>query len=277
MLINGLILLINRPTRVTNKSATLIDHFFSNNYINNLSMYQGVMVTDITDHYPIFHITHSLENLTAPEEYYMTRKMNVNNYDKLKKAVSQFDWSNVMNDNSCKNAFTLFYDNVKSMYDNAFARVKIKRKYNNKLPWLTEALKLSIQNKNKLYIKTKQHDTAYNKMEYIKYKIMLHKLMKLQEKTYYSNLINLYKNNLRKTWDTIKMMINKSKKKVTVSQFYVDGSLTKDNKIIADRFNHYFAHVGSELAKKIPNASTTFSKFCKGNFAQCVSETCYII
>ena len=62
-------------------------------------------------------------------------------------------------------------------------------------------------------------------------------------------------------------MINKSKKKVTVSQFYVDGSLTEDNKIIADRFNHYFAHVGSELAKKIPNA-TTFSKFCKGNFAQ---------
>ena len=156
-----------------------------------MSLYQGVMVTDITDHYPIFHITHSLENLTAPEEYYMTRKMNVQNYDKFKKAVSQFDWSNVMNDNSCKNAFTLFYDNIKSMYDNAFPRVKIKRKYNNTLP---EALKLSIQNKNKLYIKTKQYATAYNKMEYIKYKIMLHKLMKLQDKTYYSNLINLYKN-----------------------------------------------------------------------------------
>ena len=44
--------------------------------------------------------------------------------------------------------------------------------------------------------------------------------------------------------------------------------MTEDNKIIADRFNHYFAHVGSELAKKIPNASTTFRKFCKGNFAQ---------
>ena len=259
MFINGFIPLINRPTRVTDKSATLIDHIFSNNYINNLSLYQGVMVTDITDHYPVFHITHSLENLTAPEEYYMTRKMNVKNYDKFKKAVSLFDWSNVMNDNSCKNAFTLFY---------AFPRVKIKRKCNNKLSWLTEALKLSIQNKNKLYIKTKQHDTAYNKMEYITYKIMLHKLMKLQEKTYYSNLINLYKNNLRKTRDTIKMMINKSKKKLTVSQFYVDGSLTEENKIIADRFNHYFAHVGSELANKIPNASTTFSKFCKGNFAQ---------
>ena len=59
--------------------------------------------------------------------------MNGKNYDKLKKAASQFDWSNVINDNSCKNAFTLY-------------------KYNNKLPWLTEALKLSITNKNKLYI-----------------------------------------------------------------------------------------------------------------------------
>ena len=50
----GLIPLITRPTRVTETSATLIDNIFTNKSIScGKSMY-GILVSDISDHYPVF-------------------------------------------------------------------------------------------------------------------------------------------------------------------------------------------------------------------------------
>ena len=195
---NGFIPVINRPTRVTDHSATLIDHIFVNCYENNVSMYQGILVTDITDHYPIFHIAHFEKLSSLKDDYYLTRKMNLKNYETFKLLISQYDWSNVTNHDTCQNAFTLFYDNLKSLFDKAFPVVRVKKRYNNKIPWLTESLKVSIKTKNKLYIRAKRHDTAYNKLQYADYKAELQKLMHAQKKKYYNDLICLYKNNMKK-------------------------------------------------------------------------------
>ena len=52
--------LFTRPTRVTADSATLIDNIFTNN-INDFShSTQGILVKDISDHYPVFHINKSI-------------------------------------------------------------------------------------------------------------------------------------------------------------------------------------------------------------------------
>ena len=46
--------LINKPTRISNHSATLIDNIFSNAFgINHNS---GILVNGISDHLPIFAI-----------------------------------------------------------------------------------------------------------------------------------------------------------------------------------------------------------------------------
>ena len=55
-----------------------------------------------------------------------------------------------------------------------------------------------IKTKNKLYIRAKRHDTAYNKLQYADYKAELQKLMHAQKKKYYNDLICLYKNNMKK-------------------------------------------------------------------------------
>ena len=119
-------------------------------------MYQGILVTDVTDHYPIFHIAH-FEKLSSLKDYYhLTRQMNLKNYETIKLLISQYDWSNVTNHDTCQNAFTLF--------NKAFPVVRVKKSYDNKIPWLTESLKVSIKTKNKVYVRTKRHDTAYDKL-----------------------------------------------------------------------------------------------------------------
>ena len=44
--------------------------------------------------------------------------------------------------------------------------------------------------------------------------------------------------------------------------------LSDDDKVIAEKWNHYFANIGSHLAKKIPNVSTDFMEFLSGNYAR---------
>ena len=57
MFSNSFIPLINKPTRITPKSATLIDNVFANKYENEHEYVTGILTTDISDHYPIFHIS----------------------------------------------------------------------------------------------------------------------------------------------------------------------------------------------------------------------------
>ena len=56
--------LIDRPTRITYHSATLLDNIFTNIFDNKIKY--GVCVSDITDNYPIFQITSSLSIKNSP-------------------------------------------------------------------------------------------------------------------------------------------------------------------------------------------------------------------
>ena len=64
---NGFIPLINRPTHVTSQSATIIDHLYTNNVNVSNTMFQGILVIDITNYYPIFHMC-CLFNSTCSNE-----------------------------------------------------------------------------------------------------------------------------------------------------------------------------------------------------------------
>ena len=64
--------LITRPTRVTASTATLIDNIFPNDVDNIVHSDQGILVTDVTDHYPVFHI-HRIPTVQEVEVYMMKR------------------------------------------------------------------------------------------------------------------------------------------------------------------------------------------------------------
>ena len=62
MYANSYIPMINRPTRVTSTTCTLIDNIFTNNYSIDSDNFNGILKADITDHYPIFLIIKAKDN-----------------------------------------------------------------------------------------------------------------------------------------------------------------------------------------------------------------------
>ena len=58
---------------MTANSATLIDNIFTNHFDKSLQSSEGILVTDITDHYPVFHINRQIT--TMDSEIYIERRL----------------------------------------------------------------------------------------------------------------------------------------------------------------------------------------------------------
>ena len=93
MYANYFIPLINRPTRITRESSTLIDDIFSNNYNVNDHQVNGILKTDITDHYIIFHILSLKIEKSSNNEHKIVRMINSSRTQRYIEKVRNTDWS----------------------------------------------------------------------------------------------------------------------------------------------------------------------------------------
>ena len=105
--------LINRPTRNTQTSATLIDNIFTNDMNINEGKVSGVLTTTITDHYPIFHIIKTDKSLNE-EEFIWTRKYNNENREKFITSIRAVNWDDLIPTVNAQNAFTVFFNKLRN-------------------------------------------------------------------------------------------------------------------------------------------------------------------
>ena len=275
---NGFVPLINRPTRLSKdgKSATCIDHIFTNNISICHNTQQGILLSDITDHFPIFHLAQLLESGSAQtvDEFIYIRKFTPKNIASFKNDLSTKDWSSVLSNDECLTAFNRFYDEFKKAYNLAFPLIKVKKKYKNQAPWVEDSLRISIIKKNKLYKNSKIHPTVFNKNEYSKYRNRLSKILKSQQKRYYENLIRENQNNLAKTWNIIKTVLNRRNQSQKSSKFTTSSGNITDNNEIARHFNEYFANIGPNLAMDIPLSPVSFHTFLKFSYLNSMYLDC---
>ena len=76
--------------------------------------------------------------------------------------------------------------------------------------------------------------------------------IKEAKQTYYCNEFKKYKKDIRKTWDTIKSILNHPVNKSTAPKhILVNNKKIRDEKEIADYFNNYFTDIGMNIISKI--------------------------
>ena len=98
-----------------------------------------------------------------------------------------------------------------------------------KKTWLTEALKISIKVKNKLYVQYKKCKSVHNECIYKTYKNKLNRIIKAAEKNYYQEKLEINKCNMKKIWSIIKEVIGKNKETQIQTEFKLPtGGVTSD-------------------------------------------------
>ena len=261
---NNLFPVITKPTRITEKSATLIDHIFTNNFDHDCQHIQGILCTDISDHYPIFYIAKTTKPSCSDQLYYLRRKINQKTSTKFIEKISSVDWNFITDVQDPQEAYTLFHKTTSDMYNLCFPYEKIIKKYDNRKPWLTTELKERIKIKNKLFAKRKSGTQAKEKcLYYNMYRNKLNHLLRSTERKHYQELLQDHRNNLRKSWQIIKSVINKRKYKPVNTRFLHNGSVIDDKSKISNKFNNFFVNIGTSLASKIPNSNKQPSEFIK--------------
>ena len=253
--------LISKPTRVTNRSTTLIDNILCNILPTPDS---SVVLSDITDHFPIMsHFTlNQSVNRTCNRP--SRRRPTHENIASLGVSLDSADWSSVYNTVNVDESFNNFSDVFNLHLNNHIPKVKDKQinyKSSPRLPWITNSLLRSIKRKNNLYYKFKMKGTEQCKTKYITYKNILTKVLRCEKKRYYVNQLALYKHDMQNTWKVLKQAMNISKNKSEITEIHFNDTIVDDVGNMANIFNKYFASIGKNLAEVIPPSTKHFSEY----------------
>ena len=123
-------------------------------------------------------------------------------------------------------------------------------------PWITSGLSKSILIKNSVYKKYIKTKSPYYHAKFKMYRNKLSHLLKISKKQYYSDYFLDCAGDGKKIWKGIRQIV---RCKATTGQKFikiVENEKEISNPIeLANKFNHYFANIGTDTTSKIPEVS----------------------
>ena len=112
---NGIFPLINRPTRVTKSSATIIDHVLTNTIIDS-EVQIGIIKTDISNHFAVFVLIKT--SLVQPniKKTFIERDINENSIKYFKSILNSVDWNLITQTSTPDSSYNVFLDKFIKLY-----------------------------------------------------------------------------------------------------------------------------------------------------------------
>ena len=165
-----------------------------------------------------------------------------------------------MNKANHENAYNTFIKLYKDAYSTAFPKTKIfvNKQYIKREPWMTFCLLKSSLTKSKLLGKKLKNPTANDIANY-KYLNKYNKIKRQMKTTYYRNLLEINKNNMKKTWQILNKALGKLNDKSSYPMNFVLNNKKVDNKTdIANGFISSFSCIGNATEKNIPKPKQCF-------------------
>ena len=157
----GSIPCIDKPTRITSFSNTLIDTIYTNNIHHSIN--SGLLINDITDHLPVFIICPDLVQRHEIRQYINVRKNSYKSILMLRNTLDHENWMVyfpqimlILHLKISMRFFSMHYNNCCPI-----KRIKIK-KYKNDKPWISKGLKCACKKKKKLYSNFIENRSTHN-------------------------------------------------------------------------------------------------------------------
>lgn len=260
--------LINKPTRITCETATLIDNIFTNDVSSRIFV-PLLICCDLSDHLPVF-VSSSRILSKEVRSYKWSRTYSEANKAKFLYELGKTDWDDgagFTSDgaNSLYSAFAAKFTNIFEMFF-PVKRICINKKNIPRKPWITSGLIKSCRKKERLYKCFVKDPCECNKLKYKRYRNRLNSLLHKAEKQYYKEKFELYKSDIKLTWKTIKCILNNGNFNESVETVVINGQPVNDKTIIANKFNEYFTNIGPALANKIPDSAVSPVSYLKGDY-----------
>ena len=112
-------------------------------------------------------------------------------------------------------------------------KMSVKEIKNSSNPWLTSDIQKLIKKRDKLFAKKKnQPDNINLKNNYNELRNKVHREIKKSKKQYYADYFSDNINNIKKTWEGIRKIVNIQKSGTSTTQLKVDGKIVDNEEEI---------------------------------------------
>ena len=249
MLSNYFFPLINKPTRVTDNSATCIDHMWYNRH--NV-LHSGTFLTDFSDHFLIFCVIKMSIDRTPVRK--IIRDHSVCNIELLKNRLrfslyDSFVFDSLADVNEKTN---YFLDTFWHIYDITCPKT-IKSISYKKIcrPWISDELVDEINYKHILFKQYKQSIVPFHVFN--NYKNKLKSKLRTAKSTYYKTKFSQIRGDSRENWKAINVMLGKDKTPIKCNNLLdKHGNIVSNPVDISNLFCDHFSTVASTLDSQIP-------------------------
>ena len=182
---------IDKPTRVYNSSATLIDNILMNNPTKGVC--SGNIITYISDHFSQFCI------VPAGKEIFKLNSKKIRHFSRcfeyqFCKQISTIDLGACfVVSNDVEMIFSSLYRKINSIINEIAPLERINNRTAKQLskPWITHGIRESIKTKNRLF-------ASGNRERYIYYRNKIVHLVRISKKSYYESLFESNQKNSKK-------------------------------------------------------------------------------
>ena len=290
--------LIDRGTRETLTSNTLIDHIATTNKSNVVT--SGVHEASISDHYMVYCVRKFRGASRRQHKNISTRQLKNFNSAVFINDLLSIDWNGIVNNNDDVNLIVEQWTSSFSLILEKHAPLRERRVSEKFCPWLTKDLKLMSAARDKLKKQAVRSNSEILMQAHRQMRNKVNKLNTESKREYFSNKIASHNGDLKNTWKTINLVLNKKSKTTQIASLDVDGkqvcdfvklshkqvcSRKPDGKMerwkaglqvprwkaglqvcqaIAESMNDFFCNIGKNLSDKLPQ---TENPLLEGRFS----------
>ena len=286
----GFVQTISRPTRVTDHSATLIDHVYSNDIENTMS--SNVITLDLSDHLATL-TTIKLSN--QPHKPKTPSHLNKRNRSKrmhsskntesriineasnavFKELLEGETWDGVSESEGASAQYDKFLEVYMNHYNTAYPlkcnRTRREHERADPKPWMLPWLEIACARKQKSYHLKVTAPTEENIAAYVKLKKFCEKHVNIAKSKYYKNQLEKYKDSSKKQWQIINGLLNRKRKGTDRIRLRdTDGTILSTDEAVAEKFNGYFSNIAANIKSQISTRQT----FDPGGFQGYLHDSC---
>ena len=130
---NGFISVVCKPTRITADTESLIDHIYTNAFNTDTrnTKIQGILRTDLSDHYSIFYISYRESIDKQDNNHDIGRVCDSTSITNFSNAMERIDWECVTREGDTEVSLTIFHNKILEAHNASFP----KKTSQTFLPW----------------------------------------------------------------------------------------------------------------------------------------------
>ena len=202
----------------------------------------GIIISDISDHFPVFYVKHYIRERNGNIPFAKIRKMDEFSKTRFLSDTENTDWTELVNNFDPESAFNDFFSHIDKIFNDNFPEKLVKKRLidKSKSPWMTEGLFESRRTKMKLYNKKVKRPSAENVKRYKEFNASYTKLIRKARHEYYNGKLKEFSKDAKKTWSTINEVLGRVKNVNDIpKRFISNGNVLSGSLEIAEGFNDF--------------------------------------